>query len=67
MCLEPWIGRCDNVGFDGELKDKYGEQHLKAGENFQAGYSEKNTIPVLRGLKFYGFFTIISIKPKKRM
>ena len=27
-------------------------------------YSEKNTIPVLRGLKFYGFFTIISIMPK---
>ena len=22
---------------------------------------------MLRGLKFYGFFTIISIKPKKRM
>ena len=39
VCLEPWIGRCDNVGFDGELKDKYGEQHLKAGENFQAGYT----------------------------
>ena len=39
VCLEPWIGRCDNVGFDGELKDKYGEQHLKAGETFQAGYT----------------------------
>lgn len=39
MCLEPWIGRCDNVGFDGELKDKYGEQYLKAGETFQAGYT----------------------------
>ena len=24
---------------DGELKDKYGEQHLKAGETFQAGYT----------------------------
>ena len=39
VCLEPWIGRCDNVGFDGELKDKYGEQHLKAGESFQASYT----------------------------
>ncbi len=32
--LEPWIGRCDNVGFDGELKTKYGEQHLEGRRKF---------------------------------
>lgn len=38
ICLEPWIGRCDNDGFDGELKDKYNEQVLKAGACFDAAY-----------------------------
>ena len=39
VCLEPWIGRCDNMGFDGELKDKYGEQSLAPGETFTAEFS----------------------------
>lgn len=30
ICLEPWIGRCDNKGFRGELPEKYGEQKLEA-------------------------------------
>lgn len=38
VCLEPWIGRCDNRGFDGELKDKYYEQSLEAGKTFRAQY-----------------------------
>ena len=38
VCLEPWIGRCDNKGFEGELKDKYGVQSLVAGETFKAQY-----------------------------
>ena len=38
VCLEPWIGRCDNKGFDGELKDKYGVQSLEAGKTFKAQY-----------------------------
>lgn len=38
VCLEPWIGRCDNKGFDGELKDKYGVQSLEAGKEFHAQY-----------------------------
>lgn len=38
VCLEPWIGRCDNRGFDGELKDKYYEQSLEAGKIFRAQY-----------------------------
>lgn len=38
VCLEPWIGRCDNKGFDGELKDKYAVQFLEAGKTFNAQY-----------------------------
>lgn len=38
VCLEPWIGRVDNCGFNGELKDKYGEQSLAAGKTFNAQY-----------------------------
>lgn len=38
VCLEPWIGRCDNKGFDGELKDKYAVQSLEAGKTFNAQY-----------------------------
>ena len=34
ICLEPWIGRCDNSGFTGELKDKFDVQSLEAGECF---------------------------------
>lgn len=30
VCLEPWIGRCDNKGFRGELPEKYGVQRLEA-------------------------------------
>ena len=38
VCLEPWIGRVDNKGFDGELKDKYCEQSLESGKTFRAQY-----------------------------
>lgn len=38
ICLEPWIGRCDNDGFAGELKDKFNEQALEAGAAFDAVY-----------------------------
>ncbi|MCR4922870.1 MAG: aldose 1-epimerase family protein, partial [Lachnospiraceae bacterium] len=30
ICLEPWLGRCDNKGFTGELPDKYGINLAKA-------------------------------------
>ncbi|MGN0916446.1 MAG: aldose 1-epimerase family protein [Succinivibrio sp.] len=39
ICLEPWIGRADDKGFNGELKDKYKEQSLKAGSEFNASYT----------------------------
>jgi galactose mutarotase-like enzyme len=38
ICLEPWIGRCDNSGFTGELKDKFDVQSLEAGECFCSAY-----------------------------
>ena len=38
ICLEPWIGRCDNSGFTGELKDKFDIQSLEAGESFETAY-----------------------------
>ena len=38
ICLEPWIGRCDNVGFDGELKDKFDVQSLEPGKSFRTAY-----------------------------
>ena len=39
VCLEPWIGRCDNMGFDGELPQKYGEQCAEPGQTFEASYT----------------------------
>ena len=39
ICLEPWIGRCDNPGFNGELKDKCYEQSLEVGGTFKAQYT----------------------------
>lgn len=39
ICLEPWIGRCDNMGFAGELPDKFGEMSLDALGEFIAEYS----------------------------
>ena len=39
ICLEPWIGRCDNMGFAGELPEKYGEQCAAPGTVFEAAYT----------------------------
>ncbi len=38
VCLEPWIGRCDNKGFRGELPEKFGEQKLDAGASRKISY-----------------------------
>lgn len=38
VCIEPWYGRCDRVGFNQKLQDReYGNQ-LEAGKVFHAGY-----------------------------
>lgn len=39
VCLEPWVGRADNVGFDGELKTKPGITAVSAGESFEITHS----------------------------
>lgn len=39
ICIEPWYGRCDAVGYDGELKDREYEQTLDAGKTFTASYT----------------------------
>lgn len=38
VCIEPWYGRCDSVGYKGVYKEKEWMQHLKPGETFQASY-----------------------------
>ena len=39
MCLEPWFGRVDDIGFDGELPEKTYEQCAAAGETFTRSYT----------------------------
>ena len=38
VCLEPWCGRCDDKGFNGEISQKPGINTLKAGEVFKKSY-----------------------------
>ncbi|WP_044915224.1 aldose 1-epimerase family protein [Butyrivibrio sp. WCE2006] len=38
ICLEPWYGRADAEGFNGELAEREYEQKLSEGQNFEAGY-----------------------------
>lgn len=38
VCLEPWMGRCDDRGFDGELSQKENINKLASGEAFQKEY-----------------------------
>ena len=39
ICLEPWIGRVDNMGFKGELPEKFGEQCAHPGDSLGYSYS----------------------------
>ena len=39
VCLEPWQGRCDVEGYNGELKDKDGIRKLKAGKAEEFSYT----------------------------
>ena len=39
ICLEPWMGRCDNYGFKDEISEKPDIVTLKPEEIFQHGYS----------------------------
>ena len=38
VCIEPWHGRSDRVGFDGSLCDREWGNHLDTGEVFEASY-----------------------------
>lgn len=39
VCLEPWMGRCDNSGFSEELSQKPGINQVEAGEEFSRSYT----------------------------
>jgi len=39
ICLEPWFGITDPVGFSGEFKDKEGIQKLDQSESFESHFS----------------------------
>lgn len=39
VCLEPWMGRCDDVGFDRELAEKPNVNKVPAGEKFEQSYT----------------------------
>lgn len=38
VCLEPWAGRCDNYGFEGEISEKPGINRLNGQETFRKAY-----------------------------
>ena len=39
VCLEPWAGRCDDAGFEGELREKPNVNSVAAGQVFERNYS----------------------------
>ncbi len=39
VCLEPWLGRCDNAGFNAELSEKPNVNKVEAGEKFIKDYT----------------------------
>lgn len=39
VCLEPWMGRCDNAGFNAELSEKPNVNKVEAGEKFTKDYT----------------------------
>lgn len=39
VCLEPWMGRCDDSGYDRELREKPNINLLAPGETFRASYT----------------------------
>lgn len=38
VCIEPWYGRTDSVGYDGDYEDKPWTQKLEPGKAFDASY-----------------------------
>ena len=38
VCIEPWYGRADSVGYNGDFRGKEAVQHLAPGQEFHAYY-----------------------------
>lgn len=38
VCIEPWFGRCDSEGYDGDLADREYSNSLEAGHSFSKEY-----------------------------
>lgn len=38
VCIEPWWGRCDHVGYEGEFRNREYVNLLAPGHDFRAGY-----------------------------
>ncbi len=38
-CIEPWYGRCDKLGYQGEFADKDWMQHLCGNSEFKTGFN----------------------------
>ncbi len=39
VCIEPWYGRCDKVGFAGDISEREYSNTLKPGEEFSRSYT----------------------------
>ena len=39
VCLEPWMGRVDNVGFDGDISEKPDVNRVNGGKTFEKEYT----------------------------
>lgn len=39
VCVEPWYGRCDRVGYDGDISGRDWINRLDTGEEFEASYT----------------------------
>jgi galactose mutarotase-like enzyme len=39
LCIEPWYGRCDRAGFNGELKDREWGNSIESGKLFEKSFS----------------------------
>lgn len=39
ICIEPWYGRCDSAGYEGEYRDKDWMNRLTPGEKFRSVYT----------------------------
>ena len=60
VCLEPWMGRCDNIGFDKEISEKPGINKVESGETFEKEYQI-----VVAIVRMSGILRIVSLSERK--